>query len=105
MRAPRCFALTPKGASVYAAILPEEIERFLEAWTADDTVMNRQPELISTQLDRGIGFGSVVIDDAVWESSSSNALYTLPSPLGLHISSKKLPVAGICVKANNNGSG
>jgi heme-degrading monooxygenase HmoA len=48
---------------------PEEIDRFLSAWTADAAVMKRQPGFISTQLHRGIAGSSVFVNCAVWEST------------------------------------
>ena len=90
-------------------ILPEEIDRFLEAWTADATVMKRQPGFISTQLHRGIGGSSVFINYAVWESTEQfkrafmnpefqAKLKDYPSSaVGSPHLFKKLPVAGICV--------
>jgi heme-degrading monooxygenase HmoA len=48
---------------------PQEIDRFLDAWTADAAVMKRQPGFISTQLHRGIAGSSVFVNYAVWEST------------------------------------
>jgi heme-degrading monooxygenase HmoA len=48
---------------------PDEVDRFLSAWTADAAVMKRQPGFISTQLYRGIAGSSVFVNYAVWESS------------------------------------
>jgi heme-degrading monooxygenase HmoA len=47
---------------------PEEVDRFVSAWTADAAVMKRQPGFISTQLHRGIAGSSVFVNFAVWES-------------------------------------
>jgi heme-degrading monooxygenase HmoA len=48
---------------------PEEVDRFLTAWTADAAVMKRQPGFISTQLHRGIAGSGVFVNYAVWEST------------------------------------
>jgi heme-degrading monooxygenase HmoA len=48
---------------------PEEVDRFVSAWTADAAVMKRQPGFISTQLHRGIAGSSVFVNYAVWEST------------------------------------
>jgi heme-degrading monooxygenase HmoA len=48
---------------------PEEVGRFLSAWTADAAVMKQQPGFISTQLHRGIAGSSVFVNCAVWEST------------------------------------
>jgi heme-degrading monooxygenase HmoA len=50
-------------------VSPEDIDRFLAAWTADAAVMKREPGFVSTQLHRGIAGSSVFINYAVWEST------------------------------------
>src|ERR1051325_4717608 len=47
---------------------PDDIDRFLIAWSADAAIMKRQPGFISTQLHRGIGGSTVFLNYAVWES-------------------------------------
>ncbi len=47
---------------------PEEADRLQEAWASDAAFMKRQPGFISTQLHRGIGGSSVLVNVAVWES-------------------------------------
>jgi heme-degrading monooxygenase HmoA len=47
---------------------PEDVDRFVAAWSADAAVMKRQPGFISTQLHRGIGGSTVFLNYAVWES-------------------------------------
>ena len=49
-------------------IAPGELDKALEAWAADAAFMKRQPGFISTQLHRGIGGSSVLVNVAVWES-------------------------------------
>jgi heme-degrading monooxygenase HmoA len=50
-------------------VSPDDVDRFLAAWTADAAVMKRQPGFVSTQLHRGIAGSSVFINHAVWESA------------------------------------
>lgn len=45
-----------------------EIPALLEAWAQDAAWMKRQPGYISTQLHRGIGGSTVLMNYAVWES-------------------------------------
>jgi quinol monooxygenase YgiN len=47
---------------------PDELDQALRAWAADAATMKRQPGFISTQLHRGIGASSVLVNVAVWES-------------------------------------
>ena len=49
----------------------EDVERFLQTWAADASVMKRQPGFISTQLHRGIGGSTVFMNYAVWESTDA----------------------------------
>lgn len=49
-------------------VQPEDVDRLLTAWAADAAFMKRQPGFISTQLHRGIGGSSVLVNYAVWES-------------------------------------
>ncbi len=49
-------------------VQPDEVEAFLEAWTADAAFLKQQPGFISTQLHRGIGGSCVFVNHAVWES-------------------------------------
>ncbi|MBE7244825.1 MAG: antibiotic biosynthesis monooxygenase [Actinomycetospora chiangmaiensis] len=49
-------------------VAPEEADRLLAAWTADATVMQRQPGFVSTQLHRGIAGSGVFLNYAVWAS-------------------------------------
>jgi heme-degrading monooxygenase HmoA len=45
-----------------------DLPALLEAWTQDANWMKRQPGFISTQLHRGIGGSTVLMNYAVWES-------------------------------------
>ncbi len=45
-----------------------DIPALLKAWEADANWMKRQPGYISTQLHRGIGGSTVLMNYAVWES-------------------------------------
>jgi quinol monooxygenase YgiN len=47
---------------------PEDVDRFLKAWTDDAALMKQQPGLISTQLHRGTAGSTTFINYAVWES-------------------------------------
>lgn len=47
---------------------PAEVDQLVQAWAADVDVMKRQPGFVSTQLHRGIGGSSVVVNVAVWDS-------------------------------------
>ena len=49
-------------------VAPEDVDGFMEAWTADGEFMNKQPGLVSTQLHRGIGGSTTFINVAEWES-------------------------------------
>ena len=45
-----------------------DVPAVLEAWAVDGAWMKRQPGFISTQLHRGIGGSTVLMNYAVWES-------------------------------------
>lgn len=45
-----------------------DIPALLKAWEADANWMKRQPGYISTQLHRGIGGSTVLMNYAIWES-------------------------------------
>ncbi|MEL7536916.1 MAG: antibiotic biosynthesis monooxygenase family protein [Pseudomonadota bacterium] len=47
---------------------PEEIDEVLAAWTRDAAFMQQQPGFVRTQLHRGIGGSSTLMNYAVWES-------------------------------------
>jgi quinol monooxygenase YgiN len=49
---------------------PEDINKFLKAWTNDAEYFKRQPGFISAQLHRGIGGSGVFVNYAVWESGA-----------------------------------
>jgi heme-degrading monooxygenase HmoA len=88
---------------------PQEIDRFLDAWTADAAVMKRQPGFISAQLHRGIAGSSVFVNYAVWESTEhfkrafgnpefQSKLKDYPSSaVGSPHLFRKVAVPGICV--------
>lgn len=88
---------------------PEELELLLQAWAADAEVMKGQPGFISTQLHRGIGGSSVLLNVAVWESvdafrrAFSNPEFQArmrdypPSTVGTPHLFTKVAVPGICV--------
>ena len=90
-------------------VSPEEVDRFLSAWTADAGVMKRQPGFLSTQLHRGIAGSSVFINYAVWESTDAfrrafanpefqSRLKDYPSSaVGSPHLFRKVAVPGICV--------
>jgi hypothetical protein len=46
---------------------PEEVDKFLEAFTATAEVLKRKPEYISAQLHRGIAGSCVFLNYEVWE--------------------------------------
>ncbi len=46
----------------------DDIERFLQSWSADATIMKAQPGFISTQLHRGIAGSGTFLNYAVWQS-------------------------------------
>lgn len=46
----------------------EDEQAFLDAWTADATIMQRQPGYMSTQLHRAIGESPTYLNYATWES-------------------------------------
>ena len=49
-------------------VAPEDVDGFMEAWTADGEFMNKQPGFRSTQLHRGIGGSTTFINVAEWDS-------------------------------------
>jgi len=49
-------------------LAPEDVDAFLEAWTADSHFMKEQPGFISTQLHRGIAGSTTFVNVAQWES-------------------------------------
>ena len=88
---------------------PDELERLLQAWASDAALMKRQPGFISTQLHRGIGGSTVLVNVAVWESvdafrrAFSNPEFQAklgdypPSTVGSPHLFTKMAVPGICV--------
>ncbi len=88
---------------------PEELDQLLRAWAADAALMKAQPGFISTQLHRGIGGSSVLVNVAVWESvgafrrAFSNPAFQAklgdypPSTVGSPHLFTKVAVPGICV--------
>jgi heme-degrading monooxygenase HmoA len=49
-------------------VAPEEVDGFMEAWTADGEFMKRQPGYVSTQLHRGTAGSTTFINVAEWDS-------------------------------------
>ena len=49
-------------------VAAEDVDRLLEAWTADAAHLETKPGFNSTQLHRGIAGSCVYLDCAVWES-------------------------------------
>ncbi len=90
-------------------VRPEEFDQLMRAWAADAAIMKRQPGFISTQLHRGIGGSSVLVNVAVWESVAdfrrafSNPEFQArladypPSTVGSPHLFTKVAVPGICV--------
>ena len=90
-------------------VQPEEFDRLMETWAADAALMKRQPGFISTQLHRGIGGSSVLVNVAVWESvdafrrAFANPEFQAklgdypPSTVGSPHLFQKVAVPGICV--------
>ncbi len=88
---------------------PAEFDRLLQAWAADAALMKAQPGFISTQLHRGIGGSSVLVNVAVWESVDAfrrafgNPEFQAklgdypPSTVGSPHLFTKVAVPGICV--------
>ena len=88
---------------------PDELDKLMEAWADDAALMKRQPGFISTQLHRGIGGSSVLVNVAVWESvdafrrAFSNPEFQAklgsypPSTVGSPHLFTKVAVPGICV--------
>ncbi len=52
-------------------LAPEDVEGFLEAWTAAAAYLKAKPGFISTQLHRGVAGSSTFLNVAVWESVNS----------------------------------
>jgi heme-degrading monooxygenase HmoA len=52
-------------------LAPEDVDAFLEAWTADSHFMKAQPGFISTQLHRGIAGSTTFVNVAQWESTDA----------------------------------
>ena len=90
-------------------VQPDELDRLLQAWADDAALMKRQPGFISTQLHRGIGGSSVLVNVAVWESvdafrrAFANPEFQAklgnypPSTVGSPHLFTKVAVPGICV--------
>lgn len=89
-------------------VAPEDVDAFLEAWTADGEFMKRQPGYVSTQLHRGIAGSTTFINGAVWDSveafraaasspefQASLANYPESAVSSPHLSTK-VAVPGIC---------
>jgi heme-degrading monooxygenase HmoA len=88
---------------------PGELDQLLQAWAADAALMKAQPGFISTQLHRGIGGSSVLVNVAVWESvdafrrAFSNPEFQAklgdypPTTVGSPHLFTKIAVPGICV--------
>ena len=88
---------------------PNELDQLLQAWASDAALMKQQPGFISTQLHRGIGGSSVLVNVAVWESvdafrrAFSNPEFQAklgaypPSTVGSPHLFTKVAVPGICV--------
>jgi heme-degrading monooxygenase HmoA len=49
-------------------VAPDEVDAFMEAWTADAEIMKDKLGHISTQLHRGTGGSTTFINVAEWES-------------------------------------
>ena len=90
-------------------VQPEELDQLMQAWADDAALMKRQPGFISTQLHRGIGGSTVLVNVAVWESvdafrrAFSNPEFQAklgsypPSTVGSPHLFTKVAVPGICV--------
>jgi heme-degrading monooxygenase HmoA len=87
---------------------PDQVERAIGAWADDAAFMQRQPGFTSTQLHRGAGGSSTLVNVAVWESAAAlRSAFTRPEfqsrlsqyPDGTITSPHlfiKVPVPGIC---------
>jgi heme-degrading monooxygenase HmoA len=53
------------------AVPPDQVERTIEVWSDDAAFMQRQPGFISTQLHRGVGGSSTLVNVATWESAAA----------------------------------
>jgi heme-degrading monooxygenase HmoA len=49
-------------------VAPEDVDAFMEVWTADAEFMKKQPGYIRTQLHRGVAGSTTFINVAEWES-------------------------------------
>jgi heme-degrading monooxygenase HmoA len=91
------------------AVEPDDVDRLQQAWAVDAAFMKRQPGFISTQLHRGIGGSSVLVNYAVWESvedfsrafshpefQSKLANYPASTVASPHLF-QKVPVPRICI--------
>lgn len=88
---------------------PEDVDEFLNGWSAEAEFLKRQPGFISTQLHRGIAGSCVFLNYAVWESTeqykrainnpeSQSMLAKFPAVrMSPHLF-KKVAVPGICVE-------
>jgi heme-degrading monooxygenase HmoA len=89
-------------------VAPEDVDAFLEAWTADGEFMKKQPGFVSTQLHRGIAGSTTFINVAAWDSveafraaasspefEASLANYPESAAASPHIFTK-VAVPGIC---------
>ena len=86
-----------------------DVPALLTAWAADANWMKQQPGYISTQLHRGIGGSTVLMNYAIWESVAHfRAAFTHPdfkTALGHYPSStvasphlfERLTVPNLCV--------
>lgn len=86
-----------------------DVPALLSAWEADANWMKQQPGYISTQLHRGIGGSTVLMNYAIWESVAHfRAAFTHPdfkTALGHYPSStvasphlfERLTVPNLCV--------
>ncbi len=75
--------LKDEGGSVVLVntfvVPPDDADRFLAVWTADATIMKRQPGFISAQLHRGIAGSGTFLNYAVWETVAHfRAAFTNP---------------------------
>jgi quinol monooxygenase YgiN len=88
---------------------PEDVDQFLNEWTADAAIFKQQPGFISAQLHRGIAGSGTFINYAVWESTAhlkkavNNidiqarlSKYPASTVISPHVF-KKVAVPGICV--------
>jgi quinol monooxygenase YgiN len=89
---------------------PDEVDKFLEGFSATAEVLKRKPGYISAQLHRGIAGSSVFLNYEVWESVDhfrqavsspdfQSSIEGLPpsTVMSPHLF-KKVAVPGICVE-------